>query len=105
MKEAEREQLHNEFERIREACTRGAAPEGGNFPEWTRDGVESTSEFFDGTAHLWDARFGSTYRFLHRATANQHLRLGASQPLPNLPTVSSQVRGTLHARALCPALE
>ena len=71
MEEIEREQLHKEFERIRETCTRGAAPEGGSFPEWTRDGVESTSEFFDGTAHLWDARFGSTYRFLHRATANQ----------------------------------
>ena len=71
MEEVKREQLHNEFNRIRETCTRRAAPEGEGFPEWTRDGVESTSEFFDGTAHLWDARFGSAYRFLHRATANQ----------------------------------
>ncbi len=71
MEDVERELLHNEFNRIRETCTRGAAPEGEGFPEWTRGGVESTSEFFDGTAHLWDARFGSAYRFLHRATANQ----------------------------------
>ena len=67
----EQEQLHDEFNRIQEACTRAPAPEGEGFPEWTRDGVESTSEFFDGTAHLWDGRFGSTYQFLHTATANQ----------------------------------
>ncbi len=71
MTEAERRQLHDEFERTREACTRAPGPEGEGFPEWTRDGVESTSEFFDGTAHLWDARFGDIYRYLHTATVNQ----------------------------------
>ncbi|MDE2704488.1 MAG: methyltransferase domain-containing protein [Gemmatimonadota bacterium] len=64
-------QVHEEFERIREECTRAPGPEGEGFPEWTQDGVESLPEFFDGTAHLWDARFGEIYRCLHEATAAQ----------------------------------
>ena len=71
MQEVEREQLDEEFNQVKEACTRAPGPVGEDFPEWTRDGVESASEFFDGTAHLWDTRFGATYRFLHTATANQ----------------------------------
>ncbi|MBT3271002.1 class I SAM-dependent methyltransferase [Candidatus Poribacteria bacterium] len=71
MRGAGRQQVDEEFERIRGACTRGAAPKGGSFPEWTRDGIESLEEFFDGTAHLWDARFGAGYEFLHAATADQ----------------------------------
>ncbi|MAF10246.1 hypothetical protein CMK11_07330 [Candidatus Poribacteria bacterium] len=71
MRDAEREQVDAAFERIRAACTRGAAPQGDEFPEWTREGIEDLGEFFDGTAHLWDARFGDGYQFLHTATADQ----------------------------------
>ena len=71
MNEAQSEETHKELERIREECTWAPGPEGDDFPEWTHEGVESTSEFFDGTAHLWDAHFGPTYRFLHEATASQ----------------------------------
>jgi tRNA (cmo5U34)-methyltransferase len=71
MNETQRKKVSEEILQIKEACTRGPAPEGDDAPEWTRDGVESAGEFFDGTAHLWDVRWGATYEFLHTATAKQ----------------------------------
>ena len=64
----EREILE-EFKRIKEACTRAPGPSGDDVPEWAKDGVESLPEFFNGAAHLWDAKFRDDYSDLHAATA------------------------------------
>lgn len=71
MEKPEDKKTTEEFNRISEECTRSPAPEGEGFPTWTQDGIESTSEFFNSTAHLWDARFGSKYSDLHKAVAKQ----------------------------------
>ena len=70
MKKADANSIHEELERIRGECTWAPGPKGDDFPDWTHEGVESTNEFFDGAAHIWDARFADTYRFLHVVTAD-----------------------------------
>jgi tRNA (cmo5U34)-methyltransferase len=61
-----------EFRRISQNCDHAPGPQGEGFPAWAGDGViEDLPQFFDGTAHVWDARFAANYRFLHQAVADQ----------------------------------
>ena len=60
-----------EFQQLKRKCRIAPGPKGGQFPEWTQDGVESLPDFFNGTAHVWDAIFEDTYQFLHKATTQQ----------------------------------
>ena len=71
MHEQERQKKLAEFNRLKETFTRTQA-QVKDAPEWAReDGVENLSEFFNGTAHLWDAKFGDNYTDLHVETAAQ----------------------------------
>ena len=67
----ETQDIREKYREIVEALPRAPAPEGEGFPQWTQDGIESMPGLFNETAHIWDSRFGETYRFLHEATAAQ----------------------------------
>lgn len=65
------DEVFDEFERLRRTCTSAPGREGDGHPGWQKTGIESLPEFFNTTAHLWDARFGPSYSDLHQATAQQ----------------------------------
>ena len=69
---SEKQNPDEEFRRLAENCDHAPGPQGEGFPEWARDGViENLPQFFDGTAHVWDARFAGNYKELHQAVAAQ----------------------------------
>ncbi|MEM7363027.1 MAG: class I SAM-dependent methyltransferase [Pseudomonadota bacterium] len=59
-----------EFEKQRALSRIAPGPQGAGFPEWTQDGVESLTDFFNNTAHLWDQKFEHRYGTLHQQVAN-----------------------------------